>query len=379
MKLLPLLLFWCFWYLNFSYRTAISPILPLMEDSLSLSHGAAAGFFTSLSVGYGTSMLFASRLVSTWGCKRTVVSGFVFTGLIVFCLQWMEGYLALHVLFFLLGGGLGTYLPSILPIITETYDPVHWGKAIGIHDSAASVSIFSVPVLVTLGLRFLTWKKILLFLPVASFLLLIPFWNLAVEPKREKKEGGHRFAALLGRRSVWIISILWIFPAAANLGVYTILPLFLIKERGIEFQFANSILGLSRIGGIVAPLSVGFLVDRCGYQKMLKWSLLLTGLSTAGLSLASGLVETVVALVLQATFSLSFFPVGLAAVSRLTDLSERSMVTGIAIAAGVFFGMGAAPFVLGVIADHSSFRAGILGLGVLTAFSSFGIRFLKET
>ncbi len=378
MRLLPLFLFWCLWYINFSYRTAFSPILPLVEDSLALSHGAAAGFFTSLSIGYGMGMLSAGRFVSAWGYKRTVVLGFIFTGLIVFCLQWIEGHLAFYILFFFMGTGLGTYLPSILPVITGTYDPKHWGKAIGIHDSAASISIFSVPVLVTLGLRLFTWKGILLFLPIVSFLLLILFWRFATEPKKEKREEGHRLAELLRRRPVQMISLLWILPAASNLGVYTILSLYLVKERGMDFQLANSLLGISRIAGIVAPLSAGFLVDRYGYQRMLMWSLLLTGLSTVGLSLASSLPELVTALLLQATISLSFFPVALAAIARLTDLSDRSMVTGIAIAAGVFFGMGASPFVLGVIADHSSFRVGILGLGVLTAVSSLGIRFLKE-
>ncbi len=32
MKLFPLFVFWCLWFLNFSSRAVFSPILPLVED-----------------------------------------------------------------------------------------------------------------------------------------------------------------------------------------------------------------------------------------------------------------------------------------------------------------------------------------------------------
>ena len=69
MRLLPLFVFWCLWFLNFSTRSAFSPILPLIEDTLSLSHEAAGGLFTSLATGYGLTLLLASRLASAFGCK----------------------------------------------------------------------------------------------------------------------------------------------------------------------------------------------------------------------------------------------------------------------------------------------------------------------
>jgi MFS family permease len=83
-------------------------------------------------------------------------------------------------------------------------------------------------------------------------------------------------------------------------------------------------------------------------------------------------------LILQATLSLAFFPVCMAMVSKLTLLQDRSMTTGVILSVGVMFGVGVFPFLLGLTADHFSFRVGILGLGVLTTFSSLGVKFLKE-
>ena len=128
MKLIPLFVFWCLWFLNFSNRTVFSPILPLMEDSLSLSDGAADGFFTSLSVDYGLTMLISGRFASVWGYKRTVILGLICTSFTLFSLQWTGSRFAFHILSFFLGCGLATYIPSILPILTETHEQRHWGK-----------------------------------------------------------------------------------------------------------------------------------------------------------------------------------------------------------------------------------------------------------
>jgi NNP family nitrate/nitrite transporter-like MFS transporter len=350
----------------------------LIEDSLSISHGAAGGLFTSLSIGYGLTLLIAGRFASRWGYKRTVVLGYIGTSLVLIGFQWAESYTASHILFFLLGFVTGFYLPSILPIITETYDYRHWGKALGFHDSAASFSIFFIPLLVAFGLHYLSWKNILLIMGVVSLLLPIYFWKISVEPKKEMSEQKGGVSLLFKRKTVWIIAFLWIFAAGSCLGLYSILPLFLIKERGIDFHVANSLLGISRVGGVFISILSGFLVDRYGYRKMLLLGIITTGLTTIGLSLASTLPMIVAALILQATLSLAFFPIGLATISKLTPLSERAMVTGVIISIGMIFGVGFVPFLLGVIADHLNFEVGILGLGVLTTLSSLMVRFLRN-
>jgi NNP family nitrate/nitrite transporter-like MFS transporter len=378
MRLLPLFVFWCLWFLNFSTRAVFSPILPLIEDSLSISHGAAGGLFTSLSIGYSLTLLIAGRFASIWGYKRTVVIGFMGTGIVLLGFQWVESYITFHILFFLLGIATGTYLPSIIPIITETYDYRHWGKAIGSHDSAASFSIFSIPLLIAFGLNYLAWKHLLLILGIVSLLLPIYFWKVSVEPKKEMSEQRGSILLLFKRKSVWIIGFLWIFAAGSCLGLYSILPLFLVKERGIDFHFANNLFGISRVGGVFVSILIGFLLDRYGYRKMLLLGIVTTGLSTMGLSLAHTLPFIVIALILQATLSIAFFPIGLASISKLTPLSERAMATGVIISIGMIFGVGFVPFLLGVIADHLNFQVGILSLGVLTTFSSLMVKFLGD-
>ena len=301
MRLLPLFIFWCLWFLNFSTRAVFSPILPLIEDTLSLSHGAAGGLFTSLSIGFSLTLFITGRFVSYWGYKRTVAIGFmgIWSG---FCWIPMGGevILVFTSFSFFLGAATGTYIPSILPIITETYDHKHWGKAIGFHDSAASLSIFSIPILVTLGLHYFPWKSLLLILGIVPLLFLVPFWKVSVEPKQERVYQKSLLVDLFRNRTVWVMGLLWIFSIASTLGIYSILPLYLIKEKGMDFGFANTLLGFSRAAGVIVPLTIGFITDRYGFQVILKWSIFATGLSTIGLALSSSLSLILITLTLQA-------------------------------------------------------------------------------
>ena len=378
MKLPPLFIFWCLWFLNFSTRAVFSPILPLIEDSLSLSHRAAGGLFTSLAIGFSLTLFITGRFASDWGYKRMVVIGFIGIALFIFGLQKAESYLAFHILFFVLGVCSGTYLPCILPIITQTYELRHWSKAIGLHEPAPSLSIFSIPILVPLALHYFHWKSLLLILGIVPLLFLIPFWKVSVEPKHEKIYERSHYIDLFRNRTVWIIGLLWIFSAASSLGIYSILPLYLIKERGMDFGFANTLLGISRAAGVIVPVTIGFLTDRYGFKVLLKWSIFATGLSTIALAFSPTLPLILITLILQALFSLAFFPVAFIAISRLTPISERSISVGFIIAIGVIFGTGGSPFILGLVADHLNFEVGIFGLGVLTALSSFMVRFLKD-
>jgi NNP family nitrate/nitrite transporter-like MFS transporter len=378
MNPLPLVFFWSLWFLNFSSRTVLSPLLPLIEENLRLSHGQAGGLFTSLYIGYGLSLLIAGRFASVWGCKRVVIASCVGIGFVFVLIQWADRYLALHGVFFLLGLAAGSFSPAMIPIISETYASRHWGKVIGIYDSAASSSVFAVPLLVTFGLHFLPWKTLLLVLAVAAFLLPIGFGKIAIEPKPTASFQRGYTLNLLKRKSVWVMAVLWVAASASYSGLFSILPLFLIKERGLSFDYANTLIGISRASGIFVSIASGFLVDRYGYSRVMAFSLLSTGLSTIGIALAPNPTVLMIALIVQATLSNVFFPAGLAAIPHLNPSSDRSAATGLILFFGVILGNGISPLLLGVTADHISFHIGILGFGILISVSPLVLRFLHK-
>jgi MFS family permease len=72
MKTLPLLLFWGLWYLNFSSRAVLSPLLPIIEDEFTISHALAGSIFTFLSIGFTITLLLSALLAARIGYKKCI-------------------------------------------------------------------------------------------------------------------------------------------------------------------------------------------------------------------------------------------------------------------------------------------------------------------
>ena len=77
MNILFLLLFWSLWFLNFSTRTVLSPLLPIFEKELHISHALAGSIFLFLAVGYTSSLLVSNWVTPRVGFKKSVAIGFI--------------------------------------------------------------------------------------------------------------------------------------------------------------------------------------------------------------------------------------------------------------------------------------------------------------
>jgi len=364
MNILFLLLFWSLWFLNFSTRTVLSPLLPIFEEKLHISHALAGSLFLFLAVGYTSSLLVSNWITPRIGFKKSIAVGFIVLIGALLALVFSSTYWGLGGVAFFLGFGGGLYLPCALPLLTSTIHPDRWGKAIAFHETAATSSILAIPLLAAAALRFLDWTVLVLALcglcAVATIVFLIRAPDL-----RPKDEGKSPFSRVLRRRDFWIMATLWSFAAAGGLGLYNLIPLFLVNEKGLPLDLANSLFGLSRIGGLVVTFLAGFLIDRIGVKRVLLISLLASGFSITGIALADSFPLLVTMLALQATFMPVFFPAGLVTISKLTTFSDRSAFAGATVAVGVVFGTGIAPTLLGTVADVWSFQAGMLVQGVL--------------
>lgn len=374
--LLFLMFLWFLWFMNFSIRTVFSPLLPLIEDEFSIQHARASSFFVYNALGYGTALILAGLFAGRCGYKRSILFSLLLAAGAFFLIPYVKSFGFLCFLSFVLGLASGIYLPSIIPLITHSFAIRSWGKTIAIHDSAASVSIFAAPFIALFFLSFTTWRAIFDVFAVVTVINLIIFGLVAKELKIDRPlPSAHDH--LLRQRALWIIAVIWIFASGTNLGVYFILPLYLIKELHLDSVYANELFGISRIGGVFVAIAVGFIVDRFSLKKTMFALVLTTGILTVGLTLTRGRALEIF-LFLQAAIGFGFFPVGLVAISRLFREEIRGMATGYIVTLGVIFGLGVIPYLLGVAGDYSSFRLGIFTLGVLGILSSGLTYYLKE-
>jgi MFS transporter, NNP family, nitrate/nitrite transporter len=370
-----LLFIWFIWFMNFNGRTLFSPILPLIEDEFGVTHAQAASIFTFISGGYGLA-LFSSGMVSGFlGSKRTILASLVTAGCIFFIIPTKHTFILFYPVVFVLAFALGLYLPTIIPMITEYYEEAVWGKVIAIHESASSLSIFGAPFIALFFLSFLTWRDIFIVVGSISLLCAVAFQLAATDVSFG--EGRRTFhGGLLKKRAFWIMGTLWIFASGCILGLYFVLPLYLVKELGMTVQKANSIFGLSRLGMVLVAVAAGFLVDRVRLKKALFLVVLVTGLLTMCLAVKE-IRWIKFLLFVQATISGAFPPLMLVAISRMFDRETRGQATGFVVTLGMV-GTGIIPYLIGLCGDLSSFRLGIFVLGLSTVLASSLLYFLRE-
>ncbi len=375
--LLFLLCLWSLWFISFSLRMLFSPILPLLEDEYLVTHAQASGIFVFLSAGYGVSVMIAGLFSGGFGYKKTILFSLLLLGLICLLIPFLLQFWLLYAFAAALGFLVGFYVPAAIPLITEHYAEKDWGKVLAIHDTGASIAVFATPFIVLFLLRFLSsWRGMFVVYGLV-FLASALIFSFACREVKVLSPPRTVFRDLMKRASLWRLSILWMLAVGANLGVYSIVPLYLSKELGLPVGYANSILGISRLGAIGVAVACGFLIDRFNLRRVMFIVLMLTGILTVLMAVVSTRHMGVV-LFLQAFCVAGFFPAGLVAIAKTFGRETRSLATGVIIAMSIVNGGGVIPYLLGLMGDLHSFRIGLLVLGIFVSLSSRLVFDLRE-
>jgi NNP family nitrate/nitrite transporter-like MFS transporter len=374
--LLFLFFLWFLWFSTFVIRIVFAPILPLVEDEFRINHSLASSIFLFLSAGYSTAVLVAGFFSGKFGYKKSIILSLSLLGLVAFLVPLVQSFYLLYLFASVIGFSVGLYLPAAIPLITEYYSEKDWGRAIAIHDTGAPTAIFATPFVALFLLHFFHWRGI--FVALACFYLAssIVFWFVSSEVKVSSPPKTV-FSDLIKVKSLWLMALIWVFGAGSNIGLYSVIPLYLTKELQLSIGQANTILGFSRLGAIGMALGCGLLMHRFNLRKIMSTVMIITGVLTVLMGLASVRYIGII-LFLQAFFVTAFFPAGLVAIAKAFSRETRSLATGLILAVSMVSGAGIIPYLLGVSGDTISFRVGITSLGIFTALSSRLVFNLKE-
>jgi NNP family nitrate/nitrite transporter-like MFS transporter len=174
----------------------------------------------------------------------------------------------------------------------------------------------------------------------------------------------------------WVMVLLFSLGISSTLGIYTMLPLYLVNDHGMERNWTNTLIALSRIAGLVMALFGGWATDRFGSKTILRLVFLLTGFVTICVGFASS-AWVGVAVFLQPTVAVCFFPAGLAALSMISTPRERNIAVSITVPIAILIGGGAVPAFIGYIGDIRSFGPGIAVIGGAILSGAIFSGFLK--
>lgn len=376
-QLAPLLLITSIFLLNFFARIIIAPLLPTIEKDLGFSHGDAGSLFLFLSIGYFISLLGSGHISSRITHRKTISVSAIAVGTALSLISFSKSLFAMRCCVFLLGISAGTYLPSGITTVTSLVNPKHWGKAVAVHEIAPNLSFVLTPLLVEMLLHWFIWRNILFLIGIVSVIMGFAFAHFA--------KGGNFLGEAPNFSSIktiieipafWILIFLFGLAITGSLGIYNMLPLYLVTEHGLSQEWANSLVGISRISTLGMAFLAGWATDRLGPKTIMVSVFFITGI----LTLLLGIVSTnwiAIVVFLQPMLAVCFFPAGFAALSSISTPENRNVAISLTIPIAFVLGGGAIPALIGIMADKGYFAWGISLSGALIMTGFFLSFFLK--
>lgn len=375
--LIPLIIITSIFFINFVARIIPAPLMPKIEADLNISHAQAGSFFLLISIGYFIALIGSSFFSSRLTHKQTILLSSVALGLALVGASFSQGLWGIRLGLLILGMSAGLYISSGIATVTSITSPRHWGKAIAIHELAPNLGFVAAPLLCEAVLIWFSWRAV--FVSLGAFAILLAF-VLARFGRGGEFQGEapslSSYGAILSNPLFWVLVVLFSLGISSSLGIFTMLPLYLVTEHGIERNWANTLLALSRIPSLGVMLAGGLITDRVGPQRVLKLVFLLSGL----LTIVMGLVPSnwiALAVLVQPTFAASFFPAAIAALSLVSSQKERSLFVSLNVPVAFLIGGGVVPALIGFIGDVSNFSIGIAVVGGLVLTGTIFSGYLK--
>jgi len=364
-QLIPLFLIASIFLLNFTSRIVFAPLLPTIESNLGLSHGNAGSLFLFLSLGYFLSLIGSGHISSRISHKKTIAVSAIAVGTALSAVSFSKSLIAVRCCVFLLGISAGTYLPSGITTVTSLVNPKHWGKAVAIHELAPNLSFILTPLLVEILLRWLFWRHILLLIGTGSVIVGIAFARFG--------KGGDflgetpnlsAIKTIIKTPNFWILIFLFSLAITSTLGIYNMLPLYLVAEHGVSQEWANTLVGISRLSTLGMAFLAGLATDRLGPKTIMLCVFFVTGILTFLLGIVSTYWVLIVVF-LQPVLAVCFYPAGFSALSSISTSENRNVAISLTIPIAFVLGGGAVPALIGIMADLGYFSWGISLSGIL--------------
>ena len=365
-------------FFTFVSRFIFSPLMPAIGEDIPVTSGQVGALFLMGALGMlaGSSLagLVSARL-NHRGAMLLSVFGMV---AILVGASFVGSLWGLRVVFITLGLLAGLQMPSSVATITAAVRPDDWGRALSVQQMAPPLSLLVGPLLAAGLLTVFTWNTTLLWVAgggvVLGLIFLVAFGGIGAFPGDRPSPAAVK--PVISTRSFWVMILLFALGMGAQVGVYTMLPLYLTQERDMTSAQANTILGLANIAPLAVVFLSGWITTKIGLRATMTLFLSLTGLMTILVGVLSG-PAMVISIFLMAALAVGFFTPGFASLSRIVQPNLRSLAAGFAPPIAFLLGGGLLPLALGYFGEAASFSLGIAIAGVTILIGSFATLLLR--
>ena len=362
-------------YLNFLSRIIFAPLLPQIRTDLALTTGKVSGFFLFLSIGYFSAQLGSGFISERLGHKKTILISVASCGLFLGILGITRQIAVIIAAIVAIGLSTGLYLPSAIATITSIFDKDFWGRAVSVHELAPNLAFISAPVIASFFMANYNWHILMFVMAACCFLVSVVLFKTKMNNHKGTAPSISACMRFLKKKEFWIMFLLFGLGITSTIGIYNMLPIYLVSEHGYRELSANYLVSLSRVSTLATALLGGLLSDIFGPKRVMGWVLLFTGIVTFFLGLTQGLFLKVVVFT-QPLLAVCFFPAAFSCLSAISDEKDRNLLISMIIPFAFVLGAGIMPTIIGWMADYGMFEQGFMIAGAFLASGIFFSRFL---
>jgi len=368
-------------FLNYVDRGAIGIAAPLMKGELGLSEEAYGVAFSAFFWIYAPVQLFAGWLCDRFSVYKLMAGGILLWAVSTLLMGFAGGFASLLVLRIMLGVGESISFPGSSKIIARHVPPERRGMA----NAFVAAGIAIGPAIGTLAggliLGLAGWRPIFFVFGVVTLIWLVP-WQREVsaieDPEITEPALGVPVRAILGRWSLWSMSIV---HALGNYCFYFLLawlPLFLTKSRGFSIGEMTLLATLGYAVQGACALGYGHFSDwwtRSGRSEALcrRWmmvaSQLLAAIAILGLAFAHSAVAIGFLLCLAGAASAAL-SLNLYAVAQMFAGPRASGTwVGVQNAIGNLSGI-VGPIVTGIVVQRAGYNSAFILTAAIAAIGA---------
>ena len=364
-------------FLTFISRFIFSPLLPEISKDLQISLGQAGSIFLVSSFGYFFGSVLSGFVSSRLNHKGTLALSLFSVSVALFVCVFNPSLLTIRLCMLVLGVAAGLNLPSITAIITAIVSRPDWGKALAVQQMAPPSSLVLGPLLTVFILHWFSWQYLMG--GIACFIFIIALSLLIIAKVGAFPGDAPKISLakhILSQRSFWILIALFALGMGGQLGVYSMMPIYLVKEGEMTLDAANTFVGLSQVSALFMTFIAGWIVDKIGEKRAIGLFLLVSGIITLLLGMVSGSWLKLMVFI-QPALVACYFPAGFSALSRIVQPDYRSLATSWVTPTALVIGGGFLPTALGYMGETYSIGAGITMAGILMILG-FPLAFLLK-
>jgi len=374
----PILFLVGIFFINFLARVILSPLMPTVEKDLGIGHDEAGSFFFFTTLGYCIGLLLSGFVSSRLKHRGAIILSSFAVGGSLFLISTIRSPWGIRFGLLVLGLGAGFYLPSGISSLTSLVSQRHWGKAIAIHELAPNLGFIMAPVLAEALLGWFSWYGILRVVGVASFMagvIYIVFGKGGYSPGQPLDVG--ILKKVLKEPSLILMMFFFSLGVGASFGVYSMVPLYLVSEKGMDRTWANTLLALSRVSTLGTAFVAGWFTDHLGVRKTLRIVFLSSGIATGLLGMVPiSWISWII--FLQPALATAFFPAGFAALGKIGSPSMRSVAVSLTVPIGFLLGGGVFTAGLGLAGEEGLFSVGFILFGGIISAGALLVTYLKK-